>query len=109
MTDSGWSQEEYCRYLNAERRAYAWTLSELGGFTADTARSAAVEQYPYLGAADPYRGLVFHHESWHWAMLRLHGDRYWEREPGLLHPPSAYEAAWEAGLAEDPATAILTA
>lgn len=102
-------EEEYRRYLNAERRAYAWALSEFGGLGLDAARSAALDQYPYQGPEDSYRELVFHDESWHWAMLRLHGSRYWERQPDLLHPPVAYEAEWEAGHADDSATASPTA
>ncbi len=52
---------------------------------------------------------MFHDESWHWAMLRLHGDLYWQHRPELLHPPTDYEVVWDVGYAQDPATANPTA
>ena len=101
-----WDEEEYCRYLNAERRGYAWVLSESGGLTPGAARAAALTQYPYERADQAQRGQVFHDEAWHRAMLRLHGELYWRTRPELLHPPVDYESVWDSGYAQDPATAI---
>lgn len=109
MIDVRWEEEEYCRYLNAERRAYAWVLTEVGGFAGAAAQLAARAQYPYQAPDAEDRGRVFHDESWHWAMLRLHGDLYWQHRPELLHPPTDYEVVWDVGYAQDPATANPTA
>ncbi|MDR0215408.1 MAG: hypothetical protein LBE51_19120 [Acidovorax sp.] len=91
------SEEEYCCYLAAERHLYAFVLREHGGFSALEAEKEALERYPYESADDEYRGLIFHDESWHWAMLRLHGERYWDDRSELRQPSEAYrrEAARE--------------
>ncbi|WP_406673847.1 hypothetical protein WBK31_35620 [Nonomuraea sp. N2-4H] len=41
---------------------------------------------------EPYRGLVFHDEAWHWAMLGIYGERYWVAHPELADPPPEYRA-----------------
>ncbi|CAL9380306.1 hypothetical protein SUDANB176_01047 [Streptomyces sp. enrichment culture] len=87
-----WSEAEYLEYLQSERRAYAWVMRRYGGSTPAEAWEAALECYPYEPPDAAYRGLVFHDEAWHWAMLALYGDRYTVEHPELVHPPSAYEA-----------------
>jgi hypothetical protein len=52
----------------------------------------AEQFYAYEAPGDPMRGLVFHDEAWHWAMLRLFGDRYWVARPDLERPSSEYRA-----------------
>ncbi|MFD7686939.1 hypothetical protein [Streptomyces sp. NPDC059781] len=87
-----WSEAEYLDHLHAERRAYAWVMRHYGGLTPAQATEAALEWYPYEPEGRAHRGLVFHDEAWHWAMLAIHGDRYTLDHPELVHPPSAYEA-----------------
>ncbi|MER7079148.1 hypothetical protein SAMN02982929_03162 [Saccharopolyspora kobensis] len=85
-----WSEDEYVDYLRGERTQYAWVMRHYGGTTAEQAEAAAAQRYPYEPADKPYRGLVFHDEAWHWAMLALHGEQYWARHPELVDPPAAY-------------------
>lgn len=88
----GWTEEEYVAYLAQERRAYAWVMRRYGGLTATRAGVEAVEHYPYEPADAPFRGLVFHDEAWHWAMSRIHGDRYMVDRPELAAPCEEYLA-----------------
>ncbi|MEU3710239.1 hypothetical protein [Streptomyces catenulae] len=85
-----WTETEYRAYLAEERRLYAWVLCRYGDRTPEEARAAALGRYPYEPAEAPLRGLVFHDEAWHWAMLTLHGEGYWRRHPELADPPAAY-------------------
>ncbi|MFF8381763.1 hypothetical protein ACF07V_37360 [Streptomyces sp. NPDC015661] len=87
-----WNEAEYLDYLESERRCYAWVMQHHGGLTADEASGAALEHYPYEPAEVPFRGLVFHDEAWHWAMLEIHGDRYVVEHPGLVQPSPDYRA-----------------
>jgi hypothetical protein len=50
----------------------------------------ALHAYPYEPSSDAYRGLAFHDEAWHWAMLTIHGDMYWLRDRALEVPSEAY-------------------
>ena len=89
--DAAWpSEEEYCRYLEAERHLYAFVLREHGGLPEADAQKQALERYPYEAADDEFRALIFHYEAWHWAMLHLYGERYWDARPELETPSQAY-------------------
>ncbi|MEY9908713.1 hypothetical protein ABIA35_004946 [Catenulispora sp. MAP12-49] len=85
-----WPEEEYARYLEAERRRYAWVMRTYGGMTGAEADEAAEQWYDYEPPDKPYRGLVFHDEAWHWAMTAIKGDHYWAGDPGLTEPPQEY-------------------
>lgn len=75
---ANWSEDEYVRYLRAERRRFAWVMEHHGGLSQTEARAAALERCPYEASDDPHRGLIFHDEAWHWAMLRIHqNEPYW--------------------------------
>ncbi|MEU7314920.1 hypothetical protein [Streptomyces sp. NPDC007083] len=87
-----WDEDEYRDCLRSERRAYAWVMQHHGGLTPAEAEDAALEQYPYEPPDAPFRGLVFHDEAWHWAMLAIHGDRYVVEHPELVGPPHEYRA-----------------
>ena len=87
-----WTEAEYAAYLADERRRYAWVMWRHGGLSPAAARAAALEWYAHEPADAPYRGLVFHDEAWHWAMLALHGARYPEDHPELAVPSAAYRA-----------------
>ncbi|MER7540352.1 hypothetical protein ABTX77_37085 [Streptomyces sp. NPDC097704] len=87
-----WTEEEYVDCLEAERRGYAWVMQHHGGLPPEEAERAALECYPYEPAEDPYRGLVFHDEAWHWAMKAIHGDRYVGEHPELADPSPDYRA-----------------
>jgi hypothetical protein len=90
-----WREDEYVEYLRDERRRFAWVLQQHGGLSPADAESAALERYPYEADNVPFRGLIFHDEAWHWAMLRIHGDLYWREHPELVEPPSEYSALGE--------------
>ncbi|MFG3099234.1 hypothetical protein ACGFZL_01660 [Streptomyces sp. NPDC048182] len=87
-----WSEAEYLDYLGSERRGYAWVMRHYGGLTPAQAEEAALERYPYEPADAPFRGLVFHDEAWHWAMLAIHGDFYWQGHPERESGPPEYQA-----------------
>ncbi|GGP90888.1 hypothetical protein GCM10010266_11920 [Streptomyces griseomycini] len=87
-----WSEAEYLEYLESEQRAFAWVMRRYGGLTPAKAWEEALECYPYEPAGHPCRGLVFHDEAWHWAMLTIHGDWYVVEHPELVGPPAEYEA-----------------
>jgi hypothetical protein len=86
------TEDEYVAYLRDERRLFAWCMRHHGGRTPDEAEAEARERYPYEPADAPFRGLIFHDEAWHWAMLRLHGELYWLARPELRTPPPDYPA-----------------
>lgn len=85
-----WPEEEYARYLAAERVRYAWVMRTRGGMAPAQADEAAEQWYTYEPPENPYRDLVFHEDAWHWAMLALKGDHYWADDPGLTTPPPDY-------------------
>jgi hypothetical protein len=87
-----WTEEEYARYLEGERKRYAWVMRTYGAMTLEQADEAATRHYPYEAPGTPCRGLVFHDEAWHWAMLTLKGEYYWSRYPDLAEPSAAYRA-----------------
>ncbi|MFJ2639840.1 hypothetical protein [Streptomyces sp. NPDC087511] len=87
-----WNETEYLDCLLSERRAYAWVMRQHGGLAPKEAREAALERYPYQPAEVPYRGLIFHDEAWHWAMLAIHGEWYVREHPELVHPSADYRA-----------------
>ncbi|GAB4002604.1 hypothetical protein GCM10029992_41290 [Glycomyces albus] len=88
----GWTEAAYVDYLEGERHRYAWVMRRYGGMAPAEARAAALECYPYESGDAPLRGLVFHDEAWHWAMLSLHGAQYWLERPELAEPPPEYRA-----------------
>jgi hypothetical protein len=53
---------------------------------------ATLERYPYESSDEPNRGLIFHDEAWHWAMLRIYGDAYAGDHPELAQPSAEYRA-----------------
>lgn len=94
MTEDPWRdrEEEYLDLLQGERRRYAWVMRRYAGLTLTESWAAALDCYPYEPAGRPYRGLVFHDEAWHWAMLTLHGSFYTREHPELADPPAEYTA-----------------
>ncbi|GAA2016085.1 hypothetical protein GCM10009839_09410 [Catenulispora yoronensis] len=88
--DEWWPDEdEYVRYLHSERAAYAWVMHKYGGLPPTEAKAAAEEFY-YYEEPGAYRGLVFHDEPWHWAMVTIKGSDYYTRHRELAHPPDEY-------------------
>ncbi|MGH4036169.1 hypothetical protein ACQB60_45570 [Actinomycetota bacterium Odt1-20B] len=85
-----WSEAEYTEYLESERRCYAWAMRRYGDLTPAEAWQAALECYPYEPSDAPFRGLVFHDEAWHWAMLKIYGHRYARDHPELASLPAEY-------------------
>jgi len=75
---------------------YAWCLMKYGAIPPDQARTQAESFYEYEPATDQYRGLVFHDEAWHWAMIRIFGEGYWNHRPELSDPCKGYQAESEA-------------
>ncbi|NEE03942.1 hypothetical protein [Phytoactinopolyspora halotolerans] len=87
-----WAEADYVEYLQQERRLFAWVMQRHGGLSPDESEAAALEQYPYEPSDAPFRGLVFHDEAWHWAMLAIHGDRYWADHPEFAQASAEYRA-----------------
>ncbi|MCX4850214.1 hypothetical protein [Streptomyces sp. NBC_00893] len=87
-----WSETEYVEYLRAERRCYAWLMQRYGELAPAEVWAAVLVRYPYEPSDAPYRGLIFHDEAWHWAMLAIHGDRYTVEHPELAQPSAEYRA-----------------
>ena len=85
--DDTWPEDEYVQYLRGERARYAWVMRTYGTMSSAQANEAADLRYPYEPPGTAFRGLVFHDEAWHWAMLALKGERYWLRYPELARPP----------------------
>ncbi|NUR29941.1 MAG: hypothetical protein HOV83_29505 [Catenulispora sp.] len=84
-------EDEYLAYLEGERSRYAWVLRTYGDASPAEAQAAAEQFYEYEPAG-PYRGLVFHNEAWHWAMLGIKGHGYVTHYPELVDPPADYRA-----------------
>lgn len=36
------------------------------------------------------RGSLFHDSAWHWAMLHVVGEQYWQRRPDLAHESEGF-------------------
>jgi hypothetical protein len=87
-----WLDDEvgYVRQLEHERHMFAWCLEEYGGVGAAEATSQAQHFYEYESASGRCRGLHFHDEAWHWAMLKVFGEAYWSRRPDLETASAAY-------------------
>ena len=84
-------ETNYASQLAHERHMYAWCLVVYGGSTQEDARAIAEEFYPHEEPDAPHRGLVFHDQAWHWAMLRIFGADYWVIRPGTEKPSAQYE------------------
>jgi hypothetical protein len=94
MTENPWREHEveYLAHLREERRRFAWVMRRYGGLTPPESWAAALDAYPYEPRDEPYRGLTFHDEAWHWAMLTIHGTSYPAELPELAGPPDEYRA-----------------
>ena len=86
------TEEEYVSYLRSERRLYSWCLVRFGGVLQETAEGLASAFYEYEAPDDGFRGLLFHDEAWHWAMLRVFGEGYWIDNPEREKPSVEYRA-----------------
>jgi hypothetical protein len=93
MEVEDWDEAEYVEHLVHARLLYAWVLCNYGAFSAEKARDAALAFYTYEAPHTKYRGLVFHDEAWHWAMLRLYGQGYWRGHPERWPPSREYRDA----------------
>jgi len=87
-----WDEEEYAECLAGERRRFAWVMRRYGGLTPAQAESAAVKRYPYQARGVPFRGLIFHHQAWTWAMREIYGHFYGREHPDLVLPSAEYWA-----------------
>ncbi|MFE6861583.1 hypothetical protein [Nocardia sp. NPDC057668] len=86
-----WDEDVYLQLLTSERRSYAWVMERYGGLTSAEAKARAVAFYYYEAPDEECRGLVFHDQAWHWAMVHLHGY-YWLNHPEWERPPAEYDA-----------------
>ena len=87
-------EEDYRAYLTMEREVYAWCLVKYGHYSRSEALKESESFYEYEPPGE-YRGLVFHDEAWHWAMLKVFGESYWELRPDLESPSAEYEKQWK--------------
>ncbi|GAA5068016.1 hypothetical protein [Nocardia callitridis] len=84
------SEDEYLETLGKERRRYAWVLERYLGKTAAAAHAEALRFYEYEPPDVANRGLVFHNDAWHWALLGLPGGSYWQTHPEWERPGDEY-------------------
>ncbi|MFI9556015.1 hypothetical protein [Nonomuraea endophytica] len=87
-----WTEDEYVAQLRDERRRFTWVIRQHGGLVPAAAEEAALQRYPYEAEGTPYRGMIFHDEAWHWAMLKIYGDNYVVDHPELGTPSADYRA-----------------
>lgn len=85
-----WSEAEYTAHLRDERHLFAWCLIKYGAADPVEAQNTAEGRYPYEAANEPHRGLIFHDEAWHWAMLHLFGEGYWLAHPDFKSASQEY-------------------
>lgn len=86
-----WQNEaKYLQCLNEERKMYAWCLTKYGDYSPEKAHQEANEFYEYEPKEDEYRGLVFHDNAWHWAMLKIYGEQYWIKHPEMANETEEY-------------------
>ncbi|ROU09346.1 hypothetical protein [Lysobacter enzymogenes] len=85
--------QDYSREIEDARFLFAWCLIRYGQVSQAQAHAQAREFYPDQAPGREYeRALLFHDESWHWAMLRIVGDAYWIHRPELAEAPPEYYA-----------------
>ncbi len=84
------SESAYLRHLEHERHMFTWCWVRYGDASPEQARELALLFYAYEEPNDSHRGLAFHDEAWHWALLRIVGERYWLTRPELESPSAAY-------------------
>jgi hypothetical protein len=93
--------QSYCRRMSAERHMYAWTLVHAAGTERSAAEDRASQKYRLRPPGPHATDMRLHEEAWHLAMLDLHGNCYWHRQPGLERAPAAYQQefnrVWAAG------------
>lgn len=85
-------EQEYLETLEHERHMFAWCLEHIGNLPKNIANEQAMAFYAYEPASAENRGLVFHDEAWHWAMLRIKGDGYWQNNRQIERPSEDYNA-----------------
>lgn len=86
-----WSEQKYLAHLQHERHMYAWCLHTYGDLPQEDAIRLAEAFYEYESPSANLRGLVFHDEAWHWAMMEIVGDFYWKSRPDLASISKEYE------------------
>ena len=94
-----WTEQEYLEILSHERHMFAWCLVTYGDALQAEADAQALLRYPYEPAEEKFRGLLFHDEAWHWAMLHLFGEGYWRSRPELESSSREYKkesSRWDA-------------
>ena len=69
---------------------YSWCLVHYGNYSDVEALKESESFYKYQPPGE-YRGLVFHDEAWHCAMLKVFGECYWKLRPDLGSPCPEYE------------------
>ena len=108
--ETNWNEEEYVSYLNAERKLFAWCLEEYDDYAPAQAKQGAESFYSYEPQTDLHRGLVFHEEAWHWAMLKIIGETYWKTKPEFKSPSEQYKnkaiELHNSGMQSDPRTSV---
>jgi hypothetical protein len=88
-------EKEYLQQLKQQRHMYEWCLKHIGDYPENKAVEDADRVFSYKPSSDKYRWLVFHDDAWHWVMLKLKGDQYWENFLELKSPSAEYEREWE--------------
>ena len=88
------SEDEYLAQLNQQKHMYYWCLINVGSFSLNKAKNEAEKLYKYEHQTEGYRWLIFHDDAWHWAMLKIHGEQYWLKDPNLENESKEYSQEW---------------
>ncbi|UXB35774.1 hypothetical protein [Stenotrophomonas maltophilia] len=89
--------EDFATEIEDSRHLFAWCLVHYGQVPEAQALEQARKRYPDQNPGREYEhALIFHDEPWHWAMLHVKGEGYWQQHPELAHPSLHYEAESDA-------------
>jgi len=89
------SEEEYNSMLKQQSHMYDWCLRNIGKYSREEAKAETEEFYTYESPKESSRGLFFHEDAWHCAMLRLQGEQYWLSFSELEKESFEYSNEWE--------------
>lgn len=97
MPDTHTPVEDFTTEIEDSRHLFAWCLMHYGQIAEELAIERARQRYPDQTAGHEYEhALLFHDEPWHWAMLHMKGEGYWQQHPELAQPSLEYDTESDA-------------
>ena len=94
--------EDFTTEIEDSRHLFAWCLVHHGQVPEAQALEQARKRYPDQSPCREYEhALIFHDEPWHWAMLHMKGEGYWQqhrnwRSRRWTTKPNRTHCAWPA-------------